>query len=122
MDVRIKRIYEPPHPQDGKRILVDRLWPRGVSRQKARLDVWMKEVAPSPELRQWFGHRPERFDEFSRLYRNELTQDPVHIEKLEQLRDWATQETITLLYAARDPDCNHARVLQHVLLNPERKS
>lgn len=114
--VKIKRIYEEPDPRDGKRILVDRLWPRGVSKASACLDHWMKEVAPSPELRTWFCHDPERFAEFTVAYELELAQDPVHREKVAELRKWAKEGGITLLYAAKDEKVNHATVLQHVVL------
>ncbi len=103
--VALKRAYDPSSPQDGTRILVDRLWPRGLSKQKAALDGWNKDVAPSPRLRQWFGHRPERFQEFARRYRAELTHNPAVAE----LR--AVKGRVTLIYGARDPAINHAVVL-----------
>ncbi|HEY2335719.1 MAG TPA: DUF488 domain-containing protein [Solirubrobacterales bacterium] len=104
----IKRIYEPPSGEDGLRILVDRLWPRGVSKQDAALDLWLKEVAPTPELRAWFGHAPQRFEEFSARYRAELEANPA----LDRLLDAAREaESVTLLYAARDRKFNHAAVL-----------
>lgn len=105
----IKRIYEPPADEDGLRVLVDRLWPRGVSKEDAALDLWLKEVAPTPELRTWFGHEPERFEEFSARYRAELESNPALDRLLEAARD---AEPVTLLYAARDPECNHAAVLR----------
>jgi uncharacterized protein YeaO (DUF488 family) len=105
----IKRIYEPPAGEDGLRILVDRLWPRGVSKEAAALDLWLKEVAPTPELRTWFGHEPERFEEFSARYRAELESNPALERLLEAARD---ADSVTLLYAARDPECNHAVVLR----------
>jgi uncharacterized protein YeaO (DUF488 family) len=105
----IKRIYEAPSSGDGCRVLVDRLWPRGVSKEDAALDQWLKEVAPSPELRTWFGHDPERFEEFGQRYRAELESNPA----LDGLLDTAREaEAVTLLYAARDPRCNHALVLR----------
>ena len=103
--VAIKRAYDPPSSQDGTRILVDRLWPRGISKKKAALDSWMKDVAPSPALRKWFDHRPERFAEFSRRYRAELRHNPAVAE----LR--ALKGKVTLIYGARDPSINHAVVL-----------
>lgn len=115
MNIRLKRIYEPPHPDDGRRVLVDRLWPRGLAKDAARIDVWMKEVAPSPELRKRFCHRPERFSEFSRLYVRELREDPVRRACLAQLREWAEEGSVTLLYAAKDERHNHAVVLRAVL-------
>jgi uncharacterized protein YeaO (DUF488 family) len=105
----IKRIYEAPIEDDGFRVLVDRLWPRGVSKEDAALDQWLKEVAPSAELRTWFGHEPERFEEFAQRYRAELESNPT----LDGLLATARQaEAVTLLYAARDPQCNHALVLR----------
>jgi uncharacterized protein YeaO (DUF488 family) len=107
--VAIKRAYEPPAEKDGTRILVDRLWPRGLSKAKAALDDWAKEVAPSPSLRKWFGHREERFPEFTRRYRAELKGNPA----LDALR--ARKGKVTLIYGARDPKINHAVVLAKVL-------
>lgn len=111
MAVAIKRIYEPATPADGTRILVDRLWPRGVSKARARLALWMKEIAPSPKLRLWFGHKPERFHEFARRYKKELTGNPA----VGELRRLARRERVTLLYGAHDPKINHAVVLQSIL-------
>jgi uncharacterized protein YeaO (DUF488 family) len=107
--VAIKRAYDPPSSQDGMRILVDRLWPRGISKRKAALDGWMKDVAPSPALRQWFGHEPERFKEFAKRYRAELKDNPA----LDVLR--GLKGKVTLVYGARDPKVNHAIVLAKVL-------
>lgn len=104
----IKRIYEEPATQDGYRVLVDRLWPRGVSKERAALDKWLKDVAPSPELRAWFGHRPERFKEFSARYETELESNPAVKELQSIIRD---NKNVTLLYAAHDPAVNHAAVL-----------
>lgn len=109
--IRIKRIYEPPSPDDGARILVDRLWPRGLTKERAAIDEWMKEVAPSPELRGWFGHKPERFAEFTRQYKRELEEDPTRSALVARLCDMASRHNVTLLYAAKDPACNHAAVL-----------
>lgn len=105
--IAIKRIYEPPSPADGRRVLVDRLWPRGVSKAKAQLDAWMKEVAPSPELRRWFDHRPERWPEFRQRYIDELKSNP----GVDTLREMASAGPVTLLYAARDTAHNEAVVL-----------
>lgn len=110
--LRIKRIYDKPHKNDGLRVLVDRLWPRGVSKTQTSIDVWLKEVAPSPGLRIWFGHEPERFAEFSTQYRSELENNPA-VERIEQLE--SDNKTVTLLYAAKDPTINHAVVLQDFL-------
>jgi uncharacterized protein YeaO (DUF488 family) len=107
----IKRIYESPSKGDGLRVLVDRLWPRGVSKEDAELDLWLKEVAPTPELRTWFGHEPERFEEFSDRYRAELEENPALDELLDAAR---SAKKVTLLYGARDPECNHAVVLRDV--------
>jgi uncharacterized protein YeaO (DUF488 family) len=112
MDVRLKRVYDPAGPMDGHRVLIDRLWPRGVSRDRAKLDGWERELAPSKELRQWFGHEPERFDEFRRRYIEELnSQRP----RLTSLRRRAREGTLTLVYAAHDTEHNDAVVLAEVL-------
>ncbi|GAB7388131.1 DUF488 domain-containing protein [Bacillaceae bacterium] len=115
-NVRIKRIYAPVENEDGCRILVDRLWPRGIAKTEARWDLWFREVAPSPGLRKWFAHKPERFADFRQRYARELAEDPVRRDKVEQLRELARQGTITLLYAAKDERHNHAAVLRDVLL------
>jgi uncharacterized protein YeaO (DUF488 family) len=115
-NVRIKRVYAPVENEDGCRILVDRLWPRGISKTEARWDLWFKEVAPSPGLRKWFGHKPERFADFRQRYIRELAEDPVRHDKIEQLRELVQQRTITLLYAAKDEIHNHATVLRDVVL------
>jgi uncharacterized protein YeaO (DUF488 family) len=112
-NVKLKRAYEPPSPEDGTRILVDRLWPRGVSKQKAALDHWMKEIAPSTELRKWFGHDPKRWKEFRRRYAEEMRQHP---DLLAELRSLARRHKITLVYSAHDETHNDAVVLRDVLL------
>jgi DNA-3-methyladenine glycosylase len=112
MAIHIKRIYEPPASTDGFRVLIDRLWPRGVSKQDAALDFWLKEVAPTAELRNWFDHIPERFDEFTTRYRAELDNNPA----LDQLREViASEKTVTLLYGAKNETMNQAVVLQQYL-------
>ncbi len=111
--LRLKRAYEPAEPEDGVRILVDRLWPRGVSKAKAHFDDWMKDIAPSTELRQWFGHDPVRWTEFQRRYHAELEQ---HGEQLDRLRALARKGVVTLVYGARDQEHNDAVVLRDVLL------
>jgi uncharacterized protein YeaO (DUF488 family) len=111
-DFAVKRIYEEPAPSDGARLLVDRLWPRGVSRQRAALDGWLKELAPSAKLRRWYGHDPARWEEFRRLYRAELRSQRPMIESLLRL---ATGKRVTLLYSSRDPARNNAQVLKHVI-------
>jgi uncharacterized protein YeaO (DUF488 family) len=112
-DIRLKRVYGPPAPEDGVRILVDRLWPRGLSKEKAAVDHWMKEIAPSAELRKWFGHDPGRWAEFRRRYMEELRQ---HTALLEQIRELASERKVTLLFGAHDRDHNDAVVLAEVLV------
>jgi uncharacterized protein YeaO (DUF488 family) len=112
MDIRLKRAHDPAEPADGWRVLIDRLWPRGVSRERAKLDDWERDLAPSTELRQWFGHDPGRFAEFRGRYIEELRgQRP----RLAALRARARRETLTLIYAARDTEHNDAVVLAEVL-------
>ncbi len=113
--VRIKRAYEPADDGDGYRVLVDRLWARGVSKEKAHLDAWMKEIAPSTELRRWFGHDPARWDEFQRRYRAELA-EPERRQLVEALAERATHGPVTLIYGARDTAHNEAVVLCAVVL------
>lgn len=110
-DVNIKRAYEDPARSDGKRILVDRIWPRGVSKEDAGIDVWLKEVAPSTELRKWFGHDARRWKEFRRRYREELQNNPAFDELIAATR----QGKATLVYGARDEQHNQAVVLQERL-------
>lgn len=110
--IQIKRIYDAPAAGDGYRVLVDRLWPRGVSKQRAALDGWMKEVAPSPELRVWFAHDPAKFAEFAARYTEELLRNPAIDELIKKLADHAT---VTLLFAAKNPEINHAIVLKKFL-------
>ena len=116
MTFYIKRVYDRPAKSDGMRILVDRLWPRGVKKNDARLDCWMKEVAPSQELRKWFGHEPERFAEFKRRYRKELSK-----KALAELRRLGKGKTVTLLYGARDPEMNQAAVLLSLLRGSRKR-
>lgn len=110
--LRIKRIYDPAAPDDGCRVLVDRLWPRGVARKTAALDLWLKDIAPSSELRAWFGHDPQRFEDFRKRYRQELEANP---EPVAQLCALAKRHDVTLLYGARDPHANQAVVLAEFL-------
>ena len=112
MEVRLKRAYEPASAGDGYRVLVDRLWPRGVSRKKAELDEWEKELAPSSKLREWFGHEPDRFSEFRRRYIDELR---ANRSRLTELRRRARYGTLTLVYSAHDSEHNDAVVLAEVL-------
>ncbi len=116
-DIQVKRIYEPADPADGYRALIDRLWPRGISRGRAALDNWLVDLAPSTELRKWFHGDPRRWPQFVRRYRAELrAQAPM----LEALGQRATKQRVTLLYAARDPHRNHATVLREVLRQAQR--
>ena len=109
---RIKRIYDDPADDDGCRVLVDRLWPRGVTKERAGLELWLKEIAPSPPLRQEFAHMQERFADFRAQYEDELEDNPA----VEQLLDLAARhKRVTLLYAAKAPEVNHARVLLEFL-------
>lgn len=109
--VQVRRAYDPPARDDGARVLVDRLWPRGLSEERAALDIWCKQVAPSSELRTWYGHDPERFDEFVRRYDAELA-EPERAAALDHLRGLARRGTLTLLTAARRSDISEAAVLQ----------
>jgi uncharacterized protein YeaO (DUF488 family) len=115
--LRLKRAYQPAAPDDGARILIDRLWPRGVSKADAALDDWMKDLAPSTELRKWFGHDPARWTEFQRRYRAELRQ---HADRIDRLRALARKQPVTLVYAAHDEQHNDAVVLRDVLLDREK--
>ncbi len=110
--INIKRVYDDKSKDDGYRVFIDRLWPRGVSKDEAHFDEWLKELAPSTELRKWFDHVPERYDEFRKRYKNEL-QD--HKEELDKLRNKAKSEKITLLFAAKDTERNNAVVVKEVL-------
>lgn len=116
MNIKIKRVYEKPAKDDGSRILVDRLWPRGLTKEKASIDLWLKEIAPSTELRKWFGHDPDKWDRFRGRYETEIRHQN---DLIEILKEKAGQGTITLIYAARDEKHNEAQVLKQYL---ERKS
>jgi len=109
---RLKRIYERPSEDDGYRILVDRLWPRGLKKEAAMLDEWNREIAPSDELRKWFGHQPGRFEAFAEKYAKELEGKP---GELDRLREIAKKRVVCLLYAAKEPDKNNAVVLLKVI-------
>lgn len=113
--IRIKRIYDAASPDDGQRVLVDRLWPRGVTKERAALDDWAKDVAPSTELRKWFGHDAVKMDAFATKYRAELESDPAKQKAVEGLLDRARKGTVTLLYGARDTVHNEAAVLADYL-------
>jgi len=111
MSIQIKRAYEEPSPKDGTRILVDRLWPRGVQKEAARIDRWTKEMAPSNELRKWFGHDPEKWPEFRRRYKAELKGSA----EIAELKKRAKKEKVTLVYAAKDSEHNNAVVLKELI-------
>ncbi|MFT5486289.1 MAG: hypothetical protein ACI9JL_003866 [Paracoccaceae bacterium] len=111
-EIRLKRAYDPPHPDDGVRILVERLWPRGVSREKAALDHWTKDIAPSPGLRKWYGHVPEKWPEFQKRYSDELTGNA---DAVAELRAICAHGIITFIYAAKDETRNSATVLRAYL-------
>ena len=112
--ITIKRVYDPAARTDGYRVLVDRLWPRGLTRDDARLDEWLREIAPSSELRKWFGHAPERWPEFAKRFRRELS-EPARAAHIERLRTLAADRTVTLLYAASDDRHNNAVVIADLL-------
>jgi uncharacterized protein YeaO (DUF488 family) len=112
VNVQIKRVYEEPSTSDGKRILIDRLWPRGLTKEKAKVDLWLKDIAPSTELRQWFGHDPSKWNEFKKRYHDELKKNREIIVKLiEQLKTGK----VTLVYGAKDEEHNDAVVLKEYL-------
>lgn len=115
LDVRIKRVYDAAEPGDGYRILIDRLWPRGVSRERARLDEWARDLAPSDALRRWFNHDPERFPEFRKRYREELRG---RTDRIDELRVRAGQGPLTIVYGARDTEHNDAVVVAELVRSP----
>jgi uncharacterized protein YeaO (DUF488 family) len=110
--IRTKRIYEEKDKNDGKRVLVDRIWPRGISKEDAKLDEWLKELAPSSDLRKWFDHDSEKFTEFKKRYKDELKDNK---QELDKLRKWSQNGTVTLLYAAKDEEHNQAVVIKELL-------
>ena len=110
--INIKRIYDDKSQDDGYRVFIDRLWPRGVKKEDAHFDEWLKDLAPSTELRKWFDHDPDRFDEFRKRYKKELQE---HNDELDKLRNRAKYEKITLLYAAKDTEMNNAVVVKEIL-------
>lgn len=114
--IHIKRVYDPPDKSDGQRILVDRIWPRGLTKEAAAVDLWLKDVAPSTELRKWFGHKPERWAEFKRRYRNELERE----EAAQALAEIRSRRKVTLLFAAKDVQHNNAVALRD-FLRPQRQ-
>ena len=117
--IKLKTVYETPEPADGLRVLVDRLWPRGLSQPEVAADLWLREAAPSNALRRWFGHDPRRWGQFQRKYRAELAQQPELLHTLDDLR---RRTPITLLFGARDEAHNNAVVLREILDNQERRS
>jgi uncharacterized protein YeaO (DUF488 family) len=114
--VQVRRAYDPPEADDGQRVLVDRLWPRGLSKEKAHFDEWCKQVAPSSELRRWYGHDPDLFDEFARRYRSELSEGD-QAEALAHLRELADKRPLTLLTSSKRSDISDATVLAEILNN-----
>lgn len=113
--IKIKRIYDDAAEDDGYRVLVDRIWPRGLSKEKANLDAWIKEIAPSHELRKWFGHESEKFSEFSQRYKTELAKNEEYKKGLIELKERLEEENVTLLYAAKDETHNQAVVLKEII-------
>ena len=111
MKINLKRVYEKPTKDDGIRVLVDRLWPRGLTKQKAKIDLWLKDIAPSTELRKWFGHDPEKWKEFRKRYQKELKENK---DQIEILKEQQKKGTVTLVYAARDQEHNEAIVLKEL--------
>ncbi|MED3561782.1 DUF488 domain-containing protein [Bacillus xiapuensis] len=114
-EIFLKRIYDPYDEMDGYRILIDRLWPRGISKETAKLDEWLKDAAPSSELRKWFCHKPELFEEFTEKYVEELRNDEEKIKVIDHILELALSDRVTLLYGAKDPVYNHGIVLQEEL-------
>lgn len=117
MQLHIKRVYEPPGEGDGKRVLVDRVWPRGIGKDRAALDLWLKDIAPSTELRKWFGHEPSRWKAFQRRYRAELDANDAAVE---HLLDLVEDRPVTLLYSAHDTEHNQARALADYIAERRR--
>jgi uncharacterized protein YeaO (DUF488 family) len=111
--IKIKRIYDPASRDDGKRIYIDRLWPRGMKKEEVKMDEWLKDISPSDSLRKWFGHDPSKYAEFKSRYTKELEK---HSEVLERIRKEAKKETVTLLFSAKDVKHNNANVLRDLLM------
>ncbi|SER81217.1 Uncharacterized conserved protein YeaO, DUF488 family [Nitrosomonas sp. Nm51] len=109
MKIKIKRVYDPPDKHDGRRVLVDRLWPRGLTKEKACVDLWLKDIAPSTELRKWFGHDPDRWEEFKKRYLAELKDNK---EQIQLLKQELSKGAVTLVYGAKDKERNQAVVIQ----------
>lgn len=119
MSIRLKRVYETAAEEDGYRVLVDRLWPRGLSKERAKVDLWLKEIAPSTELRKWYKHDPAKWDEFRQRYNQELDSQP---EAVKQLVDLAKQQRVTLVYGAKNEEFNQAMALKEYLDNQAENS
>ena len=117
--IRIKRIYEDSMKSDGYRILVDRLWPRGISKERAKADLWLKEVTPSDQLRKWYSHDPEKWIEFQKQYKKELKDKSEELSKIKKIEK--EKKVVTLLYAAKDKKLTHAIVLQKILGKTSKK-
>ena len=112
MNITLKRVYEQPTKSDGKRILVDRLWPRGLTKEKAKVDVWLKEIAPSTELRKWFNHEPSKWPEFKKRYRTEMHNNA---KAISVLKDYLASGKVTIVYGAKDEEHNEALVIKEYL-------
>ncbi len=110
--IKIKRIYDPASPDDGKRIYIDRLWPRGMKKEEVKIDEWLKEISPSDALRKWFGHDPSKYGEFKRRYKKELEE---HSETLERIKKEAKKKRVTILFSAKDVEHNNATVMRELL-------
>ena len=110
--IQLKRVYDPPAPEDGKRILVDRLWPRGIKKESLKMDEWLKEIAPSDQLRKWFSHDPGKYDEFKKRYTKELEDKS---EILKRIKSEAKRGKVTILFSAKDTEHNNATVLKELL-------
>ncbi len=118
MPIKLKRVYETPSPGDGKRVLVERLWPRGMSKEKAKIDEWLKELAPSVELRKWFGHDPQKWMEFKKRYLKELTKSHVLVSKL---AGECRKRTVTFVFASKEEKLNSAALLKGYIENMTRR-
>lgn len=114
MDIRLKRVYEEPSESDGTRILIDRLWPRGLTKEKAKVDVWLKEIAPTTELRKWFNHEPSKWPEFKKRYKTEISNNP---EAISALKKHLASGKATILYGAKDEEHNDAVVIKQFFDN-----
>ncbi len=119
-ELRIKRVYSPAEESDGYRILIDRLWPRGIKKDDACLDEWNKAVTPTPALRKWFGHKEENFEKFYTQYRAELDANPEAAAFAEHVAQLLDKENVTLLYGAKSPTCNHALILRDWILEQQQ--